>query len=111
MQPLPDTQYRSASFNEPETISSLLLLIGMMVNRSYRLFQNLQFVTAPGGHGTDEVEERGFTSGHKLSLNAEYMTAIQTYNNHRKSTCKRGWFIYDELTYVCSKSGISERIV
>ncbi len=36
-QPLPDTQYRTASFNELETITSLLLLIGMVVNRSYRL--------------------------------------------------------------------------
>ena len=57
------------------------MLIGMMVNRSYRLFLNLELVTAPGGHGTDEVEERGFTSGHKLSLNAEYMTATQTYGS------------------------------
>ena len=56
---------------------------------------------------TDEVEERGFTSGHKPSLNAEYMTATQTYNNHRKSTCKRGWFIYDKLTYLSLISGNS----
>ena len=70
-----------------------------MVNRSYRLFLNLELVTAPEGHGTDEVEERGFTSGHKLGLNAEYMTATQTYDSHRKSTCKRGWFIYGNLTH------------
>ena len=70
----------------------------MMVNRLYRLFYNLELVTAPGGHGTDEVEERGFTSGHKPGLNAEYMTATQTYDAHQKSTCKRGWFIYDKLS-------------
>jgi hypothetical protein len=70
----------------------------MMVNRSYQLFYNLEVVTAPGGHGTDEELERGFTSGHKPSLNAEYMTATQTYDNYLKSTCKRGWFIYDNLT-------------
>jgi len=46
--------------------------------------------TAPGGHGTDEVGERGFTSGHMPGLNAEYMTATQTYVIHQKSTCKRG---------------------
>ena len=37
-QPLPDAQYRSASFNGLETITSLLRLIGMMVNGLYRLF-------------------------------------------------------------------------
>jgi hypothetical protein len=72
----------------------------MMVSRSYRLFWNLKLVTALGGHGTDgadgtdEVEERGFTSGHKPSLNAEYITATQTYDNYRKLTCKGCWFIY-----------------
>ena len=43
----------------------------------------VELVTAPQGHGTDEAEERGFTSGHKLSLNAEYMTATETYNIHQ----------------------------
>jgi len=47
----------------------------MMANRSNRLFENLQVDTALGGHGTDEEEECVFTSGHKLSLDAEYMTA------------------------------------
>ena len=61
----------------------------MMSNRLHRFLCNLKFVTAFEGLGFDEVEERGFTSGHKLGLNAEYKTATQTYNNHRKSTCKR----------------------
>ena len=30
-----------------------------------------------------------------FSLNAEYMAATQTYENYRKSTCKRAWFIYE----------------
>jgi hypothetical protein len=51
----------------------------MMVNRSHWLLQNLKLGKANRGHGTDEVEERGFTSGHKPSLNAEYMTATQTW--------------------------------
>jgi hypothetical protein len=61
----------------------------------------------PEGHGIDEVEECGFTSGHKLGLNAEYMTATQIYGNYRKSTCKRGWFIYVKLT---NKSQIEDII-
>ena len=55
----------------------------MMVNRSYRLLQNLELATTLRGLGFDEVEERGFTSGHKPGLNAEYMTATQTHKNHR----------------------------
>ena len=62
----------------------------MMVNRSYQLFQNLELVTALGGHGTDEVEERGFTSGHKPGLHAEYMTATQTYGTHQNQLAKGG---------------------
>ena len=36
-----------------------------------------------------QITERGFTSGHELRLNAKYMTATQTYDNHQKSACKR----------------------
>ena len=58
-----------------ETITSLLTLIFMMANRSDQLFENLKLDTALGGHGSDEEEECVFTSGHKPSLDAEYMTA------------------------------------
>jgi hypothetical protein len=54
---------------------AILTLIEMMVNGSNRLFQDLHVVTALEGHGIDEELERGYTSGHKLSLNAEYTTA------------------------------------
>jgi hypothetical protein len=75
---------------------AILTLIDMMVKGSNRLFQDLHVVTALEGHGIDEELERGFTSGHKPSLNTKYATATWTYESQRKSTCKRGRFIYDQ---------------
>jgi hypothetical protein len=47
----------------------------MMVNGLNPLFLNLFCDTALRCHGFDKEKECGFTSGRKLSFDAEYMTA------------------------------------